>query len=96
MKTRLQQQEQVQEQQEQIPAELISKFDNDKQLVTEFLETGYTQEELLGSTITHPTRYDPIVTLDTGHVAGFYINNPNEEKYMDNSRLYKNRTNRFF
>jgi LPS O-antigen subunit length determinant protein (WzzB/FepE family) len=87
--------EQVQET-EQISEELVTKFDNDKQLVTEFLEAGYTQQELLGSEIIHATKYDPLVRLSTGHVAGFYINNPNEEKYMDNSRLYKNRTNRFF
>jgi LPS O-antigen subunit length determinant protein (WzzB/FepE family) len=63
----------IQQQQETIPQELVEKFSDDKQLVTEFLEAGYTQEELLGSEIIHPTKLDPLVRLSTGHVAGFYI-----------------------
>jgi hypothetical protein len=82
--------------QEEIPAEVVNKFDNDEQLVLEFINAGYDILQLQNSTIVHATKYDPIVTLDTGHVAGFYINNPNEEKYMDNSRQYQNRHNRFF
>ena len=87
MKTKLQTQQQ---ETEQISPELITKFDGDKQLVTEFLEAGYTQQELLSSTITHPTKYDPIVTLGD-HTLGFWIDSPKEEKWMDNSRQYKNR-----
>jgi hypothetical protein len=81
--------EQVQET-EQISPELITKFDGDKQLVEQFLDAGYTQEELQQSSIIHPTRYDPMVVLGD-HTLGFWIDSPKEEKWMDNSRLYQDR-----
>jgi hypothetical protein len=87
---------QEQQQQEPIPAELITKFDNDEQLVRQFLDQGYTISDLQSSTVTHPTKYDPIVTLESGQVAGFWIDSPNEQKFVDNSRVYQNRTNKFF
>jgi hypothetical protein len=87
--------EQVQEQ-EQISEELVTKFDGDKQLVQEFLDQGYTVSELQNSTITRPTKYDPMVTLEDGRTAGFWIDKPLEGKYQDNSRLYQDRHNRFF
>lgn len=59
--------------QEQIPAELIAKFDNDKELIERFLANGYTIEQLSSSTITHPTLTDPVVTLANGKVAGFWL-----------------------
>ena len=46
MKTKMIEQQQ---EQEQISPELISKFDGDRELVTQFLEAGYTQQELQGS-----------------------------------------------
>ena len=68
------QQQQQQQELEQIPAELISKFDDDKQLVQEFLSQGYSIEELQQSTISHPTKLDPLVTLEDGTtVAGMWI-----------------------
>jgi hypothetical protein len=95
MAKQIQKSQQTQEQELEIPSELISKFDNDEQLVREFIAEGYSISELQSSTITHPTRYDPMVVLGD-HTLGFWIDSPKEEKYMDNSRLYKNRTNRFF
>lgn len=59
--------------QEEIPIEVIRKFDNDRQLVQEFLSQGYSIEELQQSTICHPTRLDPLVRLSTGHVAGMWL-----------------------
>jgi hypothetical protein len=85
----LQQQEQQQET-EQIPQELVEKFDNDKQLVQEFMEQGYSIEELQRTDIIHATKYDPIVMLD-GNVLGFYISKPSEMKWRDDSRTYQNR-----
>lgn len=67
---KLQQQEQ---EQEVIPAELIQKFDGDRELVQKFMDNGYTVEQLQSSTITHPTLTDPVVTLANGKVAGFWL-----------------------
>ena len=84
------QQQQVQEQ-EQIPEKLIAKFDNDKQLVQEFLGQGYSQEELLKSSILHPTKMDPLCTLENGQHAGIwlYANNSHRSntgvKYSDDT-----------
>ena len=87
-----QQQEQIQE---EIPQELVEKFGDDRQLVQEFLEQGYSIEELQGSIITHPTKYDPLVTLDTGHVVGFWIER-SEMNYQYDQRKYHTRRDRFF
>lgn len=73
MKTKLQ--EQVQEQ-EVIPQELIQKFDNDKELVQQILEQGYSVEELLTSQIVHPTRMDPVCLVNGEPIAiWLYSNN---------------------
>ena len=70
MNTKLEQQ--IQEQ-EQISEELVKKFDGDKELVERFMEHGYTAEQLEQSTITHPTYTDPVCTLRSGKVAGFWL-----------------------
>lgn len=66
-------QQQEQEQQQTIPAELVQKFDGDLELVEKFLKNGYTMEQLQNSTITHPTYSDPVCTLKDGKVAGFWL-----------------------
>ena len=77
--------------QEEIPAELISKFDNDEELVREFLSQGYSIDELKQSTISHPTRYDPMVSIGDKCI-GFWIDSPQEQnKYRNSSRIYQNR-----
>jgi hypothetical protein len=86
----LQETQQQQQETEQIPQELIQKFDNDKQLVQEFMEQGYSIEELQGSEIIHPTKFDPIVMLD-GNALGFWIDPPIKMRWKDNSRTYQNR-----
>lgn len=73
MKTLQEQKHKHQEQQEQIPEELVQKFDGDRQLVEKFIGNGYTVEQLQNSTITHPTYTDPVCTLNTGKVAGFWL-----------------------
>jgi hypothetical protein len=83
-----------QQEQEHIPSEVIGKFDNDEQLVREFMKEGYTIEELKMSTVTHPTKYDPICILEDGRTAGMWLDGG--KKYLDNSRTYQNRRNRFF
>lgn len=70
MNTKLEQQ--IQEQ-EQISPELVKKFDGDKELVQKFMDNGYTAEQLEQSTITHPTNTDPVCTLRSGKVAGFWL-----------------------
>ena len=75
------------QEQEMIPQELIQKFDDDKQLVQEFLEAGYSVEELQGSIITHPTKFDPLCTLTNGHVAGMWIER-SEMNYQYDERTY--------
>lgn len=80
---KLQKQEQQQQETEQISPELISKFDDDKQLVQEFLNQGYSVEELQGSVITHPTKYDP-VCLVNGESIGMWL-------YSDNNHNTNNR-----
>lgn len=75
----LQQQEQNQETR-QIPQELVEKFDNDAQLVDEFLDQGYTVDELLSSTVTHPTKLDPVCTLQDGQQAGIWLYKDNNTK----------------
>ena len=79
------------QEQELIPQELVEKFDNDKQLVQEFMEQGYTVKELQASTITHPTKYDPMVSIGDKCI-GFWIDSPQEQnKYRNSSRTYQNR-----
>ncbi len=78
------------QQQETIPAELISKFDNDKELVQEFISEGYSIQQLEQSSILHPTRYDPLVVLDDV-VLGMWLDGG--KKYQNNSRTYQNRFN---
>lgn len=78
-------------QQETIPQELITKFDGDKQLVQEFLSQGYTVAELQGSQITHPTKFDPLCTLETGHVAGMWIEST-QKNHRYNDRTYQTRS----
>lgn len=70
----------IQEQELEIPNELLMKFDDDEQLVREFLDQGYTQQELLSSTVTHPTRFDPVCTLEDGQQAGIWL-------YFDNNHM---------
>ena len=82
----LTQQEQVQE--EYIPSEVIGKFDNDEQLVREFMKEGYSISELKGSTILHATKYDPIVIVDNKTI-GMWLDGG--KKYQNNSRTYQNR-----
>ena len=79
-----------QQETEQIPQELVEKFDNDKQLVQEFLSQGYSIDELKQSTITHPTRFDPMVSIGDKCI-GFWIDSPKEMKWRDDSRTYQNR-----
>lgn len=75
MKTLNQQVQQFEhpQEQEQIPEELVQKFDGDKELVQKFLQNGHTVEQLQQSTITHPTKTDPVCTLNNGKVAGFWL-----------------------
>lgn len=87
--------QQIQEQQqEQISEELIQKFDGDKQLVQQFIDQGYSQEELLKSTVTHPTKFDPLCTLENGQHAGFWLYSNNSHhsnkgvKYTDDTYTY--------
>lgn len=76
-----------------INEELIAKFDGDKQLVEQFLEAGYTTEELQKSSIIHPTKMDPICVLEDGIThAGIWLyrdNNHNTNKGVrySNSRF---------
>ncbi len=79
---------QKQQEQEVIPAELITKFDNDKELVQQFLAEGHTIEELQGSTILHPTKFDPIVMIGDKTI-GMWLDGG--KKYQNNSRTYQNR-----
>jgi len=80
------------QEQELIPQELVEKFDNDKQLVQEFMEQGYTVKELQASTILHATKYDPLVILENGFTAGMWLDSPQEQnKYRNSSRTYQNR-----
>lgn len=83
-----------QQTQELIPPELVEKFDQDKELVQAFLDEGYTVKELQASTITHPTKYDPMVSIGDKCI-GFWIDSPREgeHKYRNNSRTYQNRFN---
>jgi hypothetical protein len=83
----------TQQEQETIPAELISKFDNDKELVQEFISEGYSISELQASTVLHPTKFDPLVMIGD-RTAGMWLDGG--KKYQENSRTYQNRTNRFF
>ena len=76
---------QKQTQQETIPQELVEKFDNDEELVRQFINEGYTQQELLSSTVTHPTKFDPVCTLQDGITqAGIWL-------YSDNNHNTNNR-----
>ena len=83
----------TQQEQETIPQELIQKFDGDQQLVQEFIKEGYSVEELQASTVTHPTKYDPIVMLGD-RTLGFWMDGG--KKYQEDSRTYQDRRNRFF
>ena len=69
MSTQLQEQQQT----EQIPEELVQKFNGDRELVQKFMNNGYSTEQLSESIITHPTYTDPVVTLKNGKVAGFWL-----------------------
>lgn len=69
----LNKQEQQTQEQEVISPELVQKFDGDRQLVEKFLDNGYTVSQLEESIITHPTYTDPVCTLKTGKVAGFWL-----------------------
>jgi hypothetical protein len=69
----IQQFQQEQQQTEQIPEELVQKFDGDRELVERFMANGYTTEQLAQSSITHPTYTDPVCTLTDGKVAGFWL-----------------------
>ena len=72
----VQQTQKIQEQELEIPAEVISKFDGDKQLVQEVLSQGYSVEELLTSQIVHPTRMDPVCLVNGEPIAiWLYSNN---------------------
>src|SRR5690348_1675723 len=88
MNKTIQQQEQIQE---EISPELIAKFDGDKELVQEFLQQGYTQEDLAKSSVIHPTKMDPLCVLEDGTNAGMwlYANNSHHSnkgvKYSDNT-----------
>jgi hypothetical protein len=64
---------QIQESQEQISPELLNKFDNDEELIRQFLDQGYSIGELSTATILHPTELDPVVIIKGGHVAGFWL-----------------------
>ena len=77
-----------QEQQEVIPEELISKFDNDEQLVREFMAEGYSIEQLSSSTILHATKFDPLVMIGD-ETIGMWLDGG--KKYMDNPRTYEDR-----
>jgi len=77
-----------QQTQEIIPKELIEKFSDDEELVRQFLSEGYSLEQLEQSTITHPTRYDPLCTLNNGHVAGMWIERT-EMRYQYDERRYR-------
>lgn len=83
-------QEQIQKEQ-QVLEELVTKFDGDQELLEAFLEEGYSVQELQGSEIIHPTKFDPLVRLSTGHTAGFWIDKPSEMKWRDDSRTYQYR-----
>jgi len=85
----IQQSETIQKQ-EEIPTEVITKFDGDQELVQEFLSQGYSIDELKQSTITHPTRFDPMVSIGDKCI-GFWIDSPQEQKWRDDSRTYQNR-----
>ena len=76
--------------QEEIPVEVVRKFDNDEQLVREFMAEGYSIQQLEQSTILHPTRYDPIVLVDNKTI-GMWLDGG--KKYQENSRTYQNRFN---
>ena len=91
MMNKLQNIQQEQQQQETIPQELIQKFDGDKQLVEQFMKEGYTQADLSTASIVHATKYDPLVVLENGETAGFYISAPNKAKHKYDSRTYNNR-----
>lgn len=79
--------------QEEIPAEVVRKFDGDKELVEQFLAEGNTIEELERSTVLHATKFDPLVIVD-GNTIGMWLNGG--KKYIDNSKTYQNRSNKFF
>jgi len=81
----------IQEQQELIPQELVEKYDNDKELVQQFIQEGYSITELQNASIVHATKYDPLVILESGETIGFYIEPPNRAKYNNDSRTYNNR-----
>jgi len=89
MERKLLQQQEIARQQEQeqveIPAEVVTKFDGDKELVEKFLENGYTVSELQGASVLHPTRNDPIAKLEDGTVAGMWIG----EELSRNSPSFK-------
>src|SRR5688500_20055016 len=78
-----------QTEQHEIPQELIQKFDGDRQLVEQFMEEGYTEADLSTASIVHATKFDPIVILENGYNAGFYIETTNRAKYEYDSRTYK-------
>ena len=80
----------TQQEQEQIPAELVEKFDGDKQLVQEFMAEGYSIEQLSSSTVLHPTKFDPIVMIGDKTI-GMWLDGG--KKYQNNSRTYQNRFN---
>lgn len=80
----------AEQKQEQVTEQLVHKFDDDKELVTEFVKQGYTPDELQKADITHPTKFDPIVELETGFVAGFWIEDK-EDNHGYTSRTYKTR-----
>lgn len=81
-----------QQEQETIPQELVEKFAGDKQLVEQFLAEGHTIEQLQGSTILHPTKFDPIVIIGD-RTAGMWLDGG--KKYHENSNKYEYRNNRF-
>ena len=70
-------QKQIQENNQQseviISEELVKKFDGDEELIAKFLSNGYTVQQLEQSQITHPTATDPVVTLNNGKIAGFWL-----------------------
>ena len=78
-----------QQETEQIPEELVQKFDNDKELVQEFLNEGYSISELQNSQILHPTKFDPICILEDGRTIGMWLDGG--KKYQENSKTYQNR-----
>ncbi len=80
--------QQTQEQELEIPEEVISKFDGDKQLVQEFIKEGYSIDQLSSSTVLHATKFDPLVLID-GVTIGMWLDGG--KKYQNNSRTYQNR-----